>query len=327
MGTVPPSRQLVDRNVQAFQTINANQVYVLGSNGNLWLESGPWGTVPPHRVQIGGSGVTAFQALGSASGSSVFTLGNDGVLHLSTVGGTQDAQEVAGGDILAFDVVPGSPNQVFVLDRVGNVWLNTVGQGRTAPQIDANVAAIQAIDADHLYVLGQNGSLWLEQAPWGNVPPARQQVDGNVSEDGDPSVIVINSYPNISGLNGNVTLTIEEDGAYTFTGSWSPSNFLTGGVAQDVSLILGLRDKAGTLWTFSTQGTVPVEGTYSFNNSGTSPSLAQNYANLLAGYTWHDSYSANLDFPGTWTQLLGFYQQNQQAIDAVVAVVGFLGAL
>jgi hypothetical protein len=79
----------------------------------------------------------------------------------------------------------------------------------------------------------------------------------------------INSYPNISGLNGSVTLTIEETGAYSFSGGWSPSNVFTGAVSQDVNLVLTLRDVRGTVWVFSTSGTVPIEGSYNFNNKGT----------------------------------------------------------
>ena len=30
-------------------------------------------------------------------------------------------------------------------------------------------------------MLGSNGALWLEHGPFGNVPPPRQQVDGNVA--------------------------------------------------------------------------------------------------------------------------------------------------
>ena len=326
-GTVPPSRQIVDRNVQAFQTVNANQVYVLGDDGNLWLESGPWGVVPPSREKIGGGNIVAFQALASVAGSGVFVLNSSGDLYLNTVGGGTSGPEVGGGDILAFDVAPGSPNQVYVLDRARNVWLNTVGQGRTAPQIDANAVAIQAVDNNHVYVLGANGNLWLEEGPWGAVPPARQLVDGNVGQVGDPSIIVINSYPNISGLNGKVTLTIEPSGEYSFVGGWSPSNIVSGGVAQDVSLILALRDAEGAVWTFSTSGTVPSEGSYSFNNSGSNASMADSFANLEAGYSWYDSYNASWDWSATWQTLESDFQQAQQKIQQIEQVVGTVAAI
>jgi hypothetical protein len=48
-------------------------------------------------------------------------------------------------------------------------------------QVDGNVAAFDAIDSNTIYVLGQDGKLWLEHGPFGSVPPPRQQVDGNVA--------------------------------------------------------------------------------------------------------------------------------------------------
>ena len=139
--------------------------------------------------------------------------------------------------------------------------------------------------------------------------------------------ITINTNPNISGLDGNVTLTVQESGAYSFTGSWSPSNVLTGLAAQDVNLVLTLRDMRGTVWVFSTSGTVPVEGTYSFNNHGTNPSLAENWQFLQPAYTWHDDYSASLDIAATWTDIVNWYNQNKQTIGEVVQVVGEIAAL
>jgi hypothetical protein len=53
-GTVPPSRQQVDGDVQAFQAFSNAQVLVLGKDGKLWLEEGLFGTVPPPRQQVDG---------------------------------------------------------------------------------------------------------------------------------------------------------------------------------------------------------------------------------------------------------------------------------
>jgi hypothetical protein len=139
--------------------------------------------------------------------------------------------------------------------------------------------------------------------------------------------ITINSYPNVSGLNGNVTLTVEESGAYSFSGSWSPSNPGTGLISQDVNLVLTLRDVRGTVWVFSTSGTVPWEGTYSFNNPGTNGSLAENWQFLQEGYTWHDDYAANLDISATWNGIQNWYNQNKQTIDEIVQVVGKIAEL
>ncbi len=55
----------------------------------------------------------------------------------------------------------------------------------SAPGTTVNVVlqsrAFQAIALENILVLGSDGSLWYEQAPFGNVPPARQQVDAHVS--------------------------------------------------------------------------------------------------------------------------------------------------
>src|SRR5208282_4625448 len=50
----------------------------------------------------------------------------------------------------------------------------------------------------------------------------------------------------------NATLTLLESGAYSFSGSWSPSNPFTGLIPQDVNFVMTLRDVRGTVWTFAT---------------------------------------------------------------------------
>jgi hypothetical protein len=41
--------------------------------------------------------------------------------------------------------------------------------------------SVQALDADHMLVLGSDLNLWLEHGPFGQVPPPRSQVDGKVA--------------------------------------------------------------------------------------------------------------------------------------------------
>jgi hypothetical protein len=134
--------------------------------------------------------------------------------------------------------------------------------------------------------------------------------------------ITVNSYPNISGLNGSVSLTLHKTGAYSFSGGWSPSNFLTGFVSQDVNLVLTIRDIRGTVWVFSTAGTVPIEGSYNFNNNGKNASLAANWQFLSAAYSWHDNYSASIDLIATWNDVVNWYNQNKQTINQIVQVAG-----
>ena len=59
---MPPPRDQVDGNVAAFQALSPTEAYVLGTDGNLWHETGPFGHVPPTRQQVDGN-VAAFKAL------------------------------------------------------------------------------------------------------------------------------------------------------------------------------------------------------------------------------------------------------------------------
>jgi hypothetical protein len=52
--------------------------WVLGTDGNLWLEQGPFGTVPPSRQHIDGN-VAAFQPIDL---NDVLVLGSNGNLWL-----------------------------------------------------------------------------------------------------------------------------------------------------------------------------------------------------------------------------------------------------
>ena len=124
---------------QAFQALSETKVLVLGSNGNLWLEHGPFGTVPPKRELIAGS-VKAWQ-LGPL-GDTAFVLGTDGNLWFA------DLLPAPGGRLLhvasnvsGFDWP--NPNMALVLTADGNLWLEQgwSGGGFTSrQQVDGNVA-------------------------------------------------------------------------------------------------------------------------------------------------------------------------------------------
>ena len=78
---MPPKREQIDGNVQAFQALSDAEIVVLGTDGNLWLEHAPFrppGPVPPKREQIDGN-VQAFQARSDAE---IVVLGTDGNLWL-----------------------------------------------------------------------------------------------------------------------------------------------------------------------------------------------------------------------------------------------------
>jgi DNA-binding beta-propeller fold protein YncE len=177
-----------NRRVQKFYEIETTQptfqpvqprnmsIYVLGSNGNLWYETGPFGQqIPPARLQIDAN-VAAFQAL-DANG--VVVLGSDGNLWLETwpygnVAQTIQTRLQIDANVGAFRAVMSSyGNKVFVLGSDGNLWCETwppsgdVAQTiNTRQPIDSGVKAFQALDVYDLFVLGSDANLWWETAIW-----------------------------------------------------------------------------------------------------------------------------------------------------------------
>ena len=61
---------------RTFQALSPSEIFVLGTDGKLWLEDGPFGKVPPRRRQVDGN-VRGFQALSIAE---VYVLGTDGAI-------------------------------------------------------------------------------------------------------------------------------------------------------------------------------------------------------------------------------------------------------
>src|SRR5579883_2176637 len=166
-------------NTVTFQALSANQVLVRGSNGKLWLEQSPWGTVPPSRVQVDGN-VSTFHAL---SATQVVVLGTNRKLWLEQAPfGTVPPKRVeVDGQVQMFQAL--SSTEMVVLGTDGSLWLEFAPFGTVPPsrvQIDAGVQGFQALSDTQIYVAGSDQKLWLEQAPFGAVPPARTQVDGYV---------------------------------------------------------------------------------------------------------------------------------------------------
>jgi hypothetical protein len=197
-------RVQVDGNVDpigSFQAFYSNEVFVCGSDGNLWLEIGPFGTVPlpdasyppspGSRTQIDGS-VGVFWAW---SPGEVFVLGRDGNLWLEFGFGTNvpavpPPRYYIDGNVIEFQ--PVSLQEVFVRGSDNKLW-QELGPFGTVPLpscnggtsscrnlVDENVYRFWAVDFNHVYVIGTDGNLWLEYGPFGQqVPPERVQVDGN----------------------------------------------------------------------------------------------------------------------------------------------------
>ena len=155
------------------------QIYVLGTDFNLWLEQAPFGKVPPARQQVDGN-VETFQAFDNQT---AYVLGTDGNLWLEQApfGKIPPARQQVDGNVLSFQALDNQTVLVLGADR--KLWIEHAPFGKVPPvrqQVDANVRNFQALDAETVLVVGTDDNLWLERAPFGTVPPARRQVDGNV---------------------------------------------------------------------------------------------------------------------------------------------------
>ncbi len=181
------------------------QVFVLGGDGNLWLEEGPFGQqIPPFRIPVDGN-VDLFASFSAFNAEEALVCGNDGNLWLeegsfgtvplpntSYPPGPRSRTQIDGsvGAYWALD-----PGNIFVLGQDGNLWFE-FGFGSTIPavppprcQVDGNVQEFQVMGPQEVFVLGTDGNLWHELGPFNTVPlppcnggtsGCRSQVDGNV---------------------------------------------------------------------------------------------------------------------------------------------------
>jgi hypothetical protein len=215
-----------------------SQLYVLGTDGNLWLESaqnGNWGQVPPPRQQVDGN-VAAFQAFPELTGTSpgyfALVLGTDGNLWYEYTqngswGQIPPPRQQVDGNVATFQAAPDPQAAIFILGTDGNLWLDEGGSfGHVPPpsrqHVDASVAAFDAVNAVvngfntlNALVLGKDGDLWLESAApdgkWGQVPPPRQQVDGNVA---GFSVVTAGTELLVAGNDGDLWLESAQNGKW-----------------------------------------------------------------------------------------------------------------
>ncbi|MDH6243016.1 hypothetical protein [Mycobacterium sp. OTB74] len=176
------------------------QLFVLGTDGNLWLEfaqDGTWGQPPRQHVD---GNVAAFQPIDSYS---AFVLGTDGNLWYEYTDSAQGwgpgvppKRELVDGHVGAFQVSP-NMSAAYVLGTDGNLWLEFAQDGEWGhpprQHVDGSVAAFQVNNVTingfnmfNAYVLGKDGNLWYEYTTsaqgWGpEVPPKRELVDGHVA--------------------------------------------------------------------------------------------------------------------------------------------------
>jgi hypothetical protein len=159
--------------------VNSNYIFVLGNDGNLWLDTGPFGTVPPSRQHVD-TNVRSIGALGVYA--FLWVLGTDGNLwlELSPFGTVPPQRVLIDSNVNLFQ--PLDLNDVIVLRNDATLWLEQGSSGTPKrTQIDATVMEFVATDTNNVLVLGGDGKLWWETGPFGTVPPKRQLVDATVA--------------------------------------------------------------------------------------------------------------------------------------------------
>src|SRR5436190_17860024 len=113
------ARSHVDNSVKSFHFFSATQVVVQGNDDNLWLESAPFGQVPPSRVQID-TEVSTFQGLPGLN--DVVVQGHNGNLWLehAPFGHVPPVRELIDTAVSAFQ--PLSNSKVLVKGDDDNLW-------------------------------------------------------------------------------------------------------------------------------------------------------------------------------------------------------------
>jgi hypothetical protein len=175
------------REAKTFSALSADVVYVIGSDGALWLEQAPFGPahIPPKRTPVD----TSAMACSAVDANTIYVLGNDGNLWLEQApfGPAHIPPKRTPIDKYAVGCSAVNANTIYVLGSDGNLWLEQApfGPAHIPPkrtQVDANAVGCSAVDANTVYVLDSDGNLWLEQAPFGpgHIPPKRTPVDANV---------------------------------------------------------------------------------------------------------------------------------------------------
>jgi hypothetical protein len=171
----------------SFQTVDGyNNIFVLGTNGTLLLETAPFGNLPPKATPLDAT-VFTFQAFDNQN---AYVLGTDGNLWLETApwGLLPPKRVQVDSDVQAFQLL--ASQSIVVLGNDANLSIETAPFGHVPPtrwHIDGNVRSFHAVNENYVFVLGTDGNLWIEEGPFGfgdplgNVPPFnRQPVDGDV---------------------------------------------------------------------------------------------------------------------------------------------------
>jgi len=228
----------------SFQTVDGfDNIFVLGTDGNLWMERPPFGNLPPARTRIDGN-VFTFQALDDQH---VLVLGTDGKLWLEQApfGNVPPSRVQIDGSVQAFQGL--DAQNVLVLGIDGNLWQEQAPFGKvptTRTQVDGTVKQFHQVgNTGDIFVLGNDGNLWLEQGPFGKVPPARQRVDSNVRAF---QALGVFAFLWVLGTDGNLWLELSPFGNVPPERVLIDSNVLAF-QALDLNDVVVLRND-GTLW-------------------------------------------------------------------------------
>jgi hypothetical protein len=145
------NRSQIDAAVIDFQPINSiPQIYVLGSNRNLWNETKNGG----NRFGVDAA-VKSFQGLDSTW---VFVQGTDDKLWIEDR--TANSRTLVDPSVLQFQAAGSS---IYALHTDRTLWRETDPTGPwMASGVDGAVAAFAAVDDTTVYVLGTDGKLWNE---------------------------------------------------------------------------------------------------------------------------------------------------------------------
>lgn len=149
-------KALVDSEVASFQAIDAATIYVRGKDGKLWRENGS----SADRTWIS-SNVAEFRI----EGETAYVLTTADELWRRT---GDDKPVKISSDVRAFQ--PAGARWIYVLIKAGGLW---VGEGPSKPRafvdsdllVEAGAMSFQALDAEHVYVLGADRKLWAETMP------------------------------------------------------------------------------------------------------------------------------------------------------------------
>jgi hypothetical protein len=164
----------ISTSTQSFRVVNprsTDQLLVLGSNANLWLEHAPFGNVPPAREQVDG-GVHAFQPIDNQT---VLALGNNGKLWLehAPFGNVPPAREQVDGNVRAFQGL--DSQTVLVLGTDEKLWLESGPFGNVPPPGFRSTVTCKASRGSTFrpfWCLGQTGIFGLRRTIWKR--PTRQ---------------------------------------------------------------------------------------------------------------------------------------------------------